>query len=181
MCNCANLRGNLKWKRQRQQTCCSRSRTSLPAAGSSAAQVKVFWVGLSVWRVFLSSLITCVGSLCFHSPPGQPARPNRTFTVRFESPPLWDSALYGSPEGLRQYFSIHLVTVNYAGQTNKHYLLEFVWFCYHWWWSAELPAAAFCFFARNVSLRLSVSSLRGEWWDLAYTSLSFAEPLMLIW
>lgn len=99
------------------------------------------------------SLVTdrvCVGSLCFHLPSGQPARPNKTLYSLFQEPFLCEIALYLVPwKGLCQYFNNHLVTVNYAGQTNKHYLLQFVWCCDRWWRSA------FCIFAWNISLCLS--------------------------
>lgn len=87
----ANLEGVVKGK----QISCSYAFLLAPSQLLSAAQVKVFLGGLPC--LALLSLVTdlvCVDSLCFHLPPGQTARPNKTFFY----------SLFLEPYFVRQHF-----------------------------------------------------------------------------
>lgn len=56
-------------------------------------------------RLSLVADRVCVGSLCFHLPSGQPARPNKTLYSLFQEPFLCeDSTLLGSLEGALSIF-----------------------------------------------------------------------------
>lgn len=73
---------------------------------------------------------TCVGSLCFHLPSRLSARPNSLpvfsfFLLIFSFFSFFCeiALLHAFLDKPSQHFSIHLVTVNDAVQTNKHHLL----------------------------------------------------------